>query len=330
MVYTKGSIAAKLSAEEVAAVAKKTLETGTYIHSGCGQAISKCTCTATDTILGTVVDNAVMWPLSLNEASKVDTSLLYIQGMRYWLRSPGSQAGKVCTVDGRTAGKYTIAASAHSYVHYSGSVMSWNVRPAFTMSMDKVLFVSAAEGGKAATAVSAVADYTGNEWKATVLDAARADFAATATAAGKVYTINYTGAKTGTNEYLSVLVKNAAGDITHYGKVQQLTAAAGTVTVDLSGLTLADTDKIFVINEQVNGDKLTDLSSALVAVSAGATDPEPTDPEPTDPEPTDPKPSDPVNPPTGDNNQMVLWIVLMAVSAVAVAGAGFFATKKSW
>ena len=79
--------------------------------------------------------------------------------------------------------------------------------------------------------------------------------------------IEYSGAKTGDNEYIAVLLEDSSGNPTYYGRSAALTKASGTVTIPVAaGLTAGDAI-LYVYNEQYNGDKMTDLASELKSVS---------------------------------------------------------------
>ena len=119
-------------------------------------------------------------------------------GTRYWLRS------------------FEISEQLPFMVGEDASLMGdWGdnpsaVRPAMNLSTagNNILFVSAAEGGKPAGGLAEISEYTGNEWKLTLLDSSRSGFAVTTTdlsayTRGGTVKIGYTGAKTGTNEYVS-------------------------------------------------------------------------------------------------------------------------------
>ncbi len=157
-------------------------------------------------------------------------------------------------------------------------------RPAFNLDLNSVLFTSAAAGGKSSAAVGAdaifeIGDYTGNEWKLTVLDSSRNFSIFNATINGSSGTIgfSYSDAQTGTNEYISVVIVDN-GAITHYGRILQLdgttNGASGTVSFTLpAGVTLSDTTKLYVFNEQYNGGesddtRLTDYGSELIDVQS--------------------------------------------------------------
>ena len=147
------------------------------------------------------------------------------------------------------------------------------VRPAMNLSTagNNILFVSAAEGGKPAGGLTKIGEYTGNEWKLTLKDASRSGFSVTTTAVsttnyGGDIRIEYSGAKTGDNEYIAVLLKDSAGNPTYYGRSAALTEASGTVTIPVAaGLTAGDAT-LYVYNEQYNGDKMTDLASELKSI----------------------------------------------------------------
>ena len=164
-------------------------------------------------------------------------------------------------------------------------------RPAFNLDTTKVLFTSPAVGGKQSNAVGkdALKDVEGTnttEWKLTLKDDSRNRFNLDTDGGKKVerqdsvLTIPYKNATTGTNEYISAVVEKN-GTITHYGNVLQVSAGkeSGTVTVELPDGFDKKTDKLqlYLINEQLNGEKKTDYSSAKIEVTIPAQQP----PQPT-------------------------------------------------
>ena len=214
------------------------------------------------------------------DGGKTGSSYMYGVGEAdyWWLRSPGSYDDYAAYVR-RNGGVYSYGFS----VPYDYSA----VRPAFNLDLTSVLFTSAAVGGKipaagsggnqggeAADAIFEIGDYDGNEWKLTLLDNSR-NFAVTEkTASGKpgdTITLNYTGATTGTNEYISVIIADNSG-AQYYGRVAQPDAESGTVNVTIpTGLT-DGTYTLYVFSEQYNGGeqddtKLTDYASAFETVA---------------------------------------------------------------
>ena len=137
---------------------------------------------------------------------------------------------------------------------------------------NNILFVSAAEGGKPAGGLAEISEYTGNEWKLTLLDSSRSGFAVTTTdlsayTRGGTVKIGYTGAKTGTNEYVSAMILDAAGNPAYYGRSSAaLTDENGTAELTIPALA-EGTYTLKVFNEQYNGDKMTDLASAFTDVT---------------------------------------------------------------
>ena len=251
------ALAEKLTTEENAAVKKRTLTSGSYDGEN------------TDCVAGGQVDNAVFWPLSTAEASAVNNDLRALDPAHpnwvttgWWLRSPGSD-------------KYHLAVvRSEGSVQYSGySVLIFNnyrtVRPAFNLNMNSVLFASAAVGGKPDGGLTEVSKYSGNEWKLTLLDSRR-NFAVTektvSAAPDDTVTLNYKGATTGKNEYISVILADNNG-AQYYGRVAQPTAESGTVEIKIPSDIAPGDYTMKVFSEQYNGDCKTDLASAFADVT---------------------------------------------------------------
>ena len=187
----------------------------------------------------------------------------------WWLRSPGEDDDYAAFVDDGGV----VYNNGYIVVHTNTAV-----RPAFNLNLNSVLFTSAAVGGKAAngmdSGLTAVGDYDGNEWKLTLLDSGR-DFAiSNAKIEESKIEFSYSGAQTGANEYISVVIENN-GAITHYGRILQLdgmtNGESGKASLTLpDGVTLGDTTKLYVFNEQYNGDKMTDYASQMIEVDTTA------------------------------------------------------------
>ena len=254
---TIDALAEKLTTEENAAVKKRALTSGSYDGEN------------TDCVAGGQVDNAVFWPLSAKEAIAVNNDLRALDPAHpnwvttgWWLRSPGSD-------------KYHLAVvRSEGSVQYSGySVLIFNnyrtVRPAFNLNMNSVLFASAAVGGKPDGGLTEVSKYSGNEWKLTLLDSRR-NFAVTektvSAAPDDTVTLNYKGATTGKNEYISVILADNNG-AQYYGRVAQPTAKSGTVEIKIPSDIAPGDYTMKVFSEQYNGDCKTDLASAFADVT---------------------------------------------------------------
>ena len=152
-------------------------------------------------------------------------------------------------------------------------------RPAFNLDLNAVLFTSAAAGGKSASGMdsglTAVDDYTGSEWKLTLLDSSRSSFTVDASEAETSVEVGYTswsipvdysGAQTGANEYVSALLCDSNGNVLYYGNIAQ-NSASGTASINIPAGLAAGSYSLKVFSEQCNGDYMTDYASALQEIS---------------------------------------------------------------
>lgn len=253
------ALADKLTAKETDAVEKRTLASGNYDEEN------------TDGVAGPAVSNAVFWPLSSKEANAVNNDLRVVDpehpgwaSSYWWLRSPDEDYS-TAFVAGRGEVRY--------YGGYSTS-KEFGVRPAFDLNLDSVLFASAAVGGKPDGGLQPVSpNYTGNEWKLTLYDSKRNDFSRTtwevsASTKGGTVEISYTDAKTGANEYISVLIFDDVGNVIYYGRSNaSLTEKDGTAQLTIPAGFAEGTYTLKVFNEQYNGDRKTDLASGFADVT---------------------------------------------------------------
>lgn len=155
------------------------------------------------------------------------------------------------------------------YLARSEASIDYAARPAFNLNPDEVLLTSAAVGGKP-EGFNEVSAYNGKEWKLTLIDNSRTGFAAEVKDIdGKTY-VSYSGATTGANEYVSALIaKSDLNTISYYGRLKNVAAtsdASGEVEIDLTGK-MNEGDKLYIFNEQYNGDYQTDYSSPLREVT---------------------------------------------------------------
>ena len=181
----------------------------------------------------------------------------------WWLRSPVKQQG--------TPNAGTIH---RTYGYLYGMTVSrsgYSARPAFNLDLDAVLFTSAAVGGKSATGMesglTAVDDYTGSEWKLTLLDDSRRNFSVTETDIsgdpGDTITLHYTGATIGENEYISALLTDQQDNVLYYGRVEQADDENGEISLTIPDTLAEGTYTLNVFSEQYNGDYKTDYASAF-------------------------------------------------------------------
>ena len=251
------ALAEKLTTEENAAVKKRTLTSGSYNGEN------------TDCVAGGQVDNAVFWPLSTKEAIAVNNDLRALDPAHpnwvtssWYLRSPGSKTFYVAIVSSDGSVQYSGASIRKKNNHRT-------VRPAFNLNMNSVLFASAAVGGKPAGGLTPIPEYSGNEWKLTLLDSSRS-FAVTEKTADAApddtITLNYSGATTGANEYISAIIADNNG-AQYYGRVAQPTAESGTVEIKIPSDIAPGNYTLKVFSEQYNGDYKTDYASNFTDIA---------------------------------------------------------------
>ena len=251
------ALAEKLTTEENAAVKKRTLTSGSYNGEN------------TDCIAGGQVDNAVFWPLSTKEAIAVNNDLRALDPAHpnwvtssWYLRSPGSKTFYVAIVSSDGSVQYSGASIRKKNNHRT-------VRPAFNLNLNSVLFASAAVGGKPDGGLTPISEYSGNEWKLTLLDSSR-NFAVTekavSAAPDDTVTLHYTGATTGINEYISAIIADNSGT-QYYGRVAQPTAESGTVEIKIPSDIAPGSYTLKVFSEQYNGDYNTDYASNFTDIA---------------------------------------------------------------
>ena len=177
----------------------------------------------------------------------------------WWLRSPGrmnpDSAGTV-NEKGAVIGEWVGQTNA--------------ARPAFNLKPDSVLLVSAAVGGKGtADGMFKIPEYSGDEWKLTLLDDTRTFRVTETTAAGKpggTVTLNFSGPRTGLNEYISAIIEGESG-ATYYGRIMKPTATDRQLSFTLPHDLASGNYKLHVFSEQCNGDYQTDYASRFQTVA---------------------------------------------------------------
>ena len=248
------ALAKKLTTEENAAVKKRTLTSGSYNGEN------------TDCVAGGQVDNAVFWPLSTAEAYAVNQDLRVADPEHpswassfWWLRSPGAKDRDVASVDG------------FGNIDRDGIDISniWGVRPAFNLNLNSVLFTSPAVGEKPDGGLSKVPEYSGNEWKLTLLDNSN-NFAVTekavSAAPGDTVTLHYTGAAAWANEYISAIIADSSG-AQYYGRITKPAMGNGTVDIKIPSDLAPGSYTLKVFSEQYNGSDNTDYASNFTDIA---------------------------------------------------------------
>ena len=183
----------------------------------------------------------------------------------WWLRSPIGSASKAA---GLVHSSGVIDADTINYIHAA--------RPAFNLSKYAVRMISAAAGGKSASGtekgLTAIPAYSGNEWKLTLFDSARRDFRVltsdvTASTDGGTIRIDYTGAKTGDNEYVSAILFDENQNLLCYGRsMQSVKAENGTAELAVPAGLAQGEYTLSVFSEQYNGDYKADYASNYFSI----------------------------------------------------------------
>ena len=180
----------------------------------------------------------------------------------WWLRSPYADFTSS-----------TGLVNGYGRVYDGGVGLGWAARPAFNLNLNSVLFTSAAVGGKPDGGLTTISEYSGNEWKLTLKDSSRSNFAVTSAAVtaytnGSTVEISYTGAKTGANEYISALLVDDNGNPTYYGRSNApLTETDGTAQLSVPAGFAEGNYMLKVFNEQYNDNYKTDYASDFTDIS---------------------------------------------------------------
>ena len=242
-----------------------------------------------DEVLDNPVQGAMLWPLSAKEASAVNANIRKT-GTEYWLRTLGVPEYEERYWYGLEEFDVVVIPAAMATVWADGSVdiqaekentTYWHgMRPAFKLNKNDIVMVSAASDGKESEEDGTLTEagaVTEKNLKLTLKDYVHKDFYVNPCdvepGEGGSLTVKYRNANIGENEYISAVIKGADGSIKQYGRLAKVTSENGTATIkglptDASGkVSLPEGDKIYVFNEQYNGDEKTDFSSELKQIS---------------------------------------------------------------
>ena len=204
-------------------------------------------------------------------AQQTRTAAPYLDGntkvSMYWLRSYAYDNG----VD-------FYVGFIDSYGMYGAQVADTRsgARPMLYLNTarNKIFFASAAAGGKSAdgmdSGLTAVPSLAVDEWKLTLMDDSRdSSFQITgAYSSGDYLYLDYVGAQTGENEYVSGHIYN--NGITYYGRLAKVTDGSGTVKIAKSSI---PDGFLYVYNEQYNGDYRTDYAGGVRSIDRYNTTP---------------------------------------------------------
>ena len=190
----------------------------------------------------------------------------------WWLRSPGTSADQARAI--------TESGDNALGIYVDDSAMA--IRPAFNLDLSSVLFSSDASGTMKSDAtvggvLVGVVNPTGAV-KMTVLNDTGLGLTVTDTrvrtaAPGATVSIAYTGAKTGANRSVSVMLCDSTGAPLYYGRPADCTTnASGIASFTVPSTLPAGSYTIKIFNEEVNGAYYTDFASTpqSIALTVGA------------------------------------------------------------
>lgn len=255
------NLAGELSTEEADAVATRTLAGGSANYGRTDYDDNK--------IRGSDVSDAVMWPLSVEEANamnsdlrKADPKNTSLESSFWWLRSPGDNDRRAAFVIG--LGDVFIAGHGF-YV----DDFDHGVRPAFNLNLSSIIFTSDAAGIKssgAAGTLSAPGSHSTTNWKLTVASDSLTASSGTITRSGSTITVPFTAS--GGYDRISVFISdrdwNANGAVLKYYGALNTSGSSGTFTLPDD----YDTSwKVYILAEKINGDTETDYASTPAEIT---------------------------------------------------------------
>ncbi len=244
------SLADGISQKEQAVIRARSLTGGgTYLSP------------SADGIAGPGIADQKFWALSEAEWDAINDDAVRSYGDFWRLRSPcpAFELG------------YSCGLCSAAGVLYNGSVTAeeYAVRPAFSMNLSTVLFVSAAaEGGKSSAAagsnLAGVSEPAGTVKLTMEASSQHLTLIATtaqSTQTGETLSFSYSDATTGDNQFVSCILTDSDGAVKYYGKLADSSnRAGGTISIPLAGV--ADgTYTLQIFSEEANGDLYTDFCS---------------------------------------------------------------------
>jgi len=206
-----------------------------------------------------------LWPLSSSEFFALPLrAFKYCRGY-YWLRN---------RYDDQTV-HYNVGGEPYMDTDRMGVIYDLVVRPALNLNLSTVLFTSDASGGGMKTdavgSISAAVSSPSGIVKFTMKDTTGQKLKVLATKeqceqSGSTLLFDYSGATTGTNQYISCVLTDTSGAVKYYGKLaDSYTVSAGTLSVPLAGV--ADGSySLKLFSEQANGINYSDFCSEPVTI----------------------------------------------------------------
>ena len=149
----------------------------------------------------------------------------------------------------------------HDYLPYH----RWSARPCMNLSLQDALWVlpadDAGEQGPAARPEGAAE--TAREWKLLIPTEDSAFRAETIAAEDGVLTVSYSGAQTGDEAMLSLLIRDAQGQPLRLERLERPAAEAGELSLELEKLEVPEDGSLFLFCEQLGGQYRTNYAGGL-------------------------------------------------------------------
>ena len=213
----------------------------------------------------TVLENEQVFFLSVQEVttyfdvedrnSGLSTTALSAGAPYWWLRTPHA-----------THLDYAGIVYDGNLVHDQMVYSSMGARPALNLSLENIVLFEPTSDIEAIGSIGAVEANEERSWKPVIQTDSRSLTASTPVLSGSTLTVSYSDAPTGDNEYISLVVRDADGQATAYGRLLQTGAASGTVSFDLNSITIPEGGGVYLFAEQDNGAQHTNYASPLFQV----------------------------------------------------------------
>ncbi len=197
----------------------------------------------------------------------------------YWLRSPHYYHDDY---HGMVLQDRTI----HDYLPNS----PWSARPCINLYVQDAIYVLPTADTGEPGAVPLPAEQDCHDWKLIVPQPESGFRAETTAAENGVLQVSYSGAETGENARLSLLIRDGEGKTLGLRRLTRPESAAGTLTLDTAELELPEDASLFLFCEQLNGENVSNYGSPLQELKTEL--PPPATPTPETPAPDAAAPTD--------------------------------------
>ena len=222
------------------------------------------------------LDYALYW----RKVDLIDEQVFFLSAWeaRDYIGPEGSPGLTAYSIDG--AGAYWWFRSG-SFIHpdYTGLVLqgndihdslvyqSWGARPAMNIDPSKVLLLVPAEGQGAVGELLPIRRPADGNWKPILTDDSRKLALTGVSMEGDALKLSYTGAVTGADEYLSLLVRDQDERDLYRMKLGPAEAETGGLRLALDTLGLPEGCRLYLFSEHEGGDLRSNTASPLCPIA---------------------------------------------------------------